>query len=128
MRISRRIAVTGKMFDRGQHPALVRALDIGCDQIADLLWIFAKRARVDDGIGWVGIHVSVGKKIPVNADSARFFGGDATEPLSVFGLSISTEGHGVGKSRGSHQSHRNSTFKICGKEQRKFRVALEAIE
>ena len=41
MRIGRRIAVTRKVFSRGHHSAFVRALDVGGDQIADLLGIFA---------------------------------------------------------------------------------------
>ncbi len=63
--------MTGKMFGGGHHPAFMRALDVGRDQIADLFGIFSEGACVDDGIGGIGIHIGIGKKIPVNADGAR---------------------------------------------------------
>jgi hypothetical protein len=42
MRIGCRVSVTGKMLDRGQHSAFMRALDISRDQVAHLLGIFAE--------------------------------------------------------------------------------------
>ena len=70
MRIGGRVAVTGEVLHCGQHSAFMRARDIGCDQIADLLGVFSERARVDDGIGRIRVHVGVGEEIPVNADGA----------------------------------------------------------
>jgi hypothetical protein len=128
MRIGRRVSVTGEVFDRGQHPALMSALDIGRDQIADLLGIFTERARVDDGIGRVRIHVGVREKIPVNPDGACFERGDVAEILGVFDFAISPESHGVRENRGSLQAHRNPAFKIGGEQQRQLRIALQAVE
>ncbi len=128
MRVSRGISVAGKMFDGGQHAAFMRAFDIGCDQIAHLLRIFPERARVDNGINWVRVNVGVRKKIPVNADGTRFFRGDAAESLRIFRLAIPAECHGMGEGGGSHQPNRDAAFKIGGKQQRKFGLALQAVE
>jgi len=35
------------------------------------------------------------KEVPMNADGARFFGGDAPEVLCIVQLAIAAEGHGM---------------------------------
>ena len=73
MRVGSRVAVARKVLNRGQHPAFMRAFDIGGNQIAHLLWIFSKRARVDDGIRGIRIYVGIRKEIPVHPDGAGLF-------------------------------------------------------
>jgi len=128
VRIGRRVAMSGEMLHRGQHSGFMRALDVGCDQIADLLRVLAEGTRVDDGIFRVGIDVGVRKEVPVNADGAGFFGGDAAEGFGVFHSAVGAEGHGVRENGASHQAHGDAAFKICGKQQRQLRFALQAVE
>ena len=51
VRVGCGITMAGKVLDRGQHADLMRAFDVRGDHIADLLGIFSKRTRIDDGIG-----------------------------------------------------------------------------
>ena len=128
MRIGGGVPVAGKMFDGGEHAAFMRALDVGCDQIADLRGIFSKRTRVDDGIDGVRVDVGIGKEIPVNTDGAGLFGSDASEGFGVFEFAVATEGHGVRKNGGTHQAHGDAAFEIRREEKRELRLALQAIE
>src|SRR6202023_2334957 len=71
MRIGSSVAVSRKVFGRDQHAAFVGALDVGRHEIADLLRVFSEGARVDDGIRRIGIHVSIGKEIPMHSNGTR---------------------------------------------------------
>ena len=100
MRVSGGIAVARKMLHRGQHASLVRSLDIGGNQIADLLGIFSKRPRVDDGIRRIRVDVGIRKEIPVNANGPRFLRRNAAERLRVCEIAIGAKRHSVGKGSG----------------------------
>ena len=116
------------MFHGREHPALVRSLDVGRHQIADLLGIFSERSRVDDGIGGIRVHVGIRKEIPVHADGSRFLRRNASEVLRVFELAVGAEGHGVRKVRAPHQPRRNPALKIRRKQQRQLRVLLQPVQ
>ena len=128
MRVGRGVAVSGKMFHGRQHAGLVRPFDVGCDQIADLLRVFAKRARVDDGIGWVRVDISIGKEIPMDANGPRFLRRDAAKCLGVVSLAIGAKGHRVGKIGRPHEARGDSTLEICGDQQGQLGVVLHPVQ
>src|SRR5271165_4838590 len=108
------------MLGGGQHAALVSATYVGGDVVADLLRVLAKRARVDDGIGGVGVDVGIRKEIPVDADGAGFDGGDAAEGFGVFQMSGGPEGHRVRENRSAVEAHGDAAFEVGGHNQREL--------
>ena len=110
-----------------QHSGLVSAPDVGRHQIADLFGIFAKGPRVDDGIGGIGIHVGVGKEIPVNADGSSLCSGNAAEIFRVLFAAYCAKSHGMREDGRPHQAHGDSALEVRGKQQGKLGVVLQPI-
>src|SRR5581483_3449093 len=106
----------------------MRAFDVSGNKVANLLGLAAKRARVDDGIVGIRIHIRYRKKIPLNADSSRLFAGDSSEVFGIFRISSGTNCHGIRKGCGSIQAVAYTQFKIRGHEQRELRVTLQAVQ
>src|SRR6516162_4448694 len=77
MRIDIGVAVTGKMLGCGEHPELMRTFDVRGSHPPHQAWILSIRARVNDRVVGVGIHVDVGKPIPLHAEGAGLHGSDA---------------------------------------------------
>ena len=101
MRIGRGVAVSGKVFGRGQHRALVSAANVCRHEIADLLRVLSERTRVDDGIRWIGIHVGDGKEIQVHSDGPRFQSRDASKGLGIYRFAGSSKCHRMRKYGGA---------------------------
>ncbi len=112
VRIGGGVAVSGKMFGRDQHAVFVSTPNIRCHEIADLLRVLSERTSVDDGIRRIGIHVSVGKEIPMHSDGPRFEGADASKGFGIFRFAGRCKGHGMGKNGGAIQSHRHAALEI----------------
>ena len=112
MRIGSGVAVSGKMFGRGQHAALVSAANVRRHEIAHLLGVFSERARVDDGIRRVGIHVGVGEEIPMHSDGPRLERGDASEGFGILRFAGRTKGHGMGENGRAIQTHGHAALEI----------------
>src|SRR5208282_619734 len=107
------VAVSGKMFGRGQHAALVSAADVRRHEIAYLLGVFSERARVDDGIRRIGIHVGIGEEIPMHSNGPRLERGDASEDFGIFRFAGRAKGHGMGENGRAIQTHGHSALEIC---------------
>src|SRR6185437_6732851 len=60
-----------KVFQRGQHPALMRSPDIRRDHLANLCRVLAIRAGVDDRVLRINLHVGDGIEVPVDAQRTR---------------------------------------------------------
>ena len=97
MRVGVGVAVSGKVLGSGHHAELVRAFDVGGGHLANLRRVFAERARVDDRIVGIGVHVHVGKPVPLHADGAGLHGGDASGLAGEVGITGGAERHGVRK-------------------------------
>ena len=69
------------------------------------LRVLSERTSVDDGIRRIGIHVSIGKEIPMHSDGPRFQGGDAPKGFGIFRFAGRSKGHRMGKNRGAIQAH-----------------------
>ncbi len=126
--IGRGIAMAGEMLGRRHHSAGARSPNIRGDEISDLLGILSERTGVDNGVGWIGVYVGVGKEIPVHPDGARLLGGNAAEGLGVLLFPSRAEGHGVRKRGCTAKTHGHTTLKIGGEEQRQFGILLQAVE
>ena len=112
MRIGGGVAVSGKVFCRDQHAAFVSAPDVRRHQIADLMRVFSERARVDDGIRRIGIHVGIGKEIPMHSDGPCFQRRNASKGLGIFRFAGRAKGHCMGKDGGAIQTHGYAALEI----------------
>ena len=128
VRVGGRVAVSGKMLHRRQHAALMRALDICGDHVADLLRILSKRTRVDDGIRRIRVHVRIRKEIPMHPDRARFQRRDAPKIFRVLQLAVGAEGHRVREIRAPDQPDRHPALEIRRNQQRQLRFALQSVQ
>ena len=126
--IGRGIAMAGKMFGRSHHSAGARSPDVRRHEISHLPGILTERARIDNWVRRIGVHVGVGKEIPVHADGAGLLGSNAAEGLGVLLLPSRAEGHGVGKRGCAAKAHGDPALKIGGEEQRQFGILLQAVE
>ena len=120
MRIGCGIAVSRKVFGCHQHSPFVSALNVRRHEIAHLLRIFSEGTRVDDGIRRIGVHVSIGKEIPVHSDGPRFQRGDASKGFGIFGFAGSSKGHRVGKNGSPIQTHGHAALEVRFHQQRQL--------
>src|SRR6185369_1471301 len=65
VRISRSVTVFGKMLGGGEKSVVARSANVSAYQRAHLRRIFTKRARVNDGIGWVRVDVGDRHQVPL---------------------------------------------------------------
>ena len=128
MRIGSGVAVSGKVFGRGQHEALVGAPNVRRHEIAHLLRVFSERARVNDGIRRVGIHVGHGKEIPMHSDGPRLQPGDASKGFGIFRFAGSSKSHRMGKNSSAIQPHRHAALKICRDNKGQLGGFLQPVE
>ena len=94
--------------------------NIRTDKIADHQRVFAKRARVDDGIVRIGVHVRYRKEIPMDSNRARLFAGDAAEVFCILQATGRTDGHCIREGCGAVQPIADSQLEIGSDEQRQF--------
>ena len=118
----------GKCFTVVEHPAFMRALDVGGDHIPDLLGILSKRARVDDGIRRVGVHVGVGEKIPVHPNGPRLQSSDAAEIFGILNLAVRPERHRVREVRAPVSRIATPRSKSAANKQRQLGFALQPVQ
>src|SRR5208282_2182362 len=115
------------MLGRDRHAAFVSAPNVRRYEIADLLRIATERARVDDGIRRIGIHVSIRKEIPLHSDSPGLERRDASKDFGIFGFAGSSKSHRMGKNSGAIQTHGYAALKVCRNDQGQFGIALQAV-
>ena len=77
----------GKCLTVVSIPVGARAANVSRNEVAHLLRIFSERAGIDDGICGIGIHIGIGKEIPMHSDGAGFLGADAAEGFGVIEFS-----------------------------------------
>ena len=76
------------------------------------LRVFSERARVDDGIRWIGIHVGIGKEIPMHSNGSRLERGDASKGFGILWFAGRSKGHGMGKNGRAIQTHGHAALEI----------------
>ena len=128
MRIGARVAVAGKMFRGGEAAVFLDAAHEGRDEFRDARGIFAKRARIDDGILRIAVHVGDGRKNPGHAHGSRFERRDFSHRVGVFRASRGGDGHFIGKRRALVDAHAGAALEIRADQQRNFRVALQRVD
>ncbi len=121
------VSMAGKMLGRGHAASGVATANEGRDQLADLGGIFAKRARVDDGIVGIGVDVGVGIEVPMDSDGAGLGGGDASELVGVVGAAGGSDGHGVRKAGAALEAHGQAALEVGGKQQRQRTIGLQLV-
>ena len=112
--------MSGEVFGCRQHGAFVSAPNVRRHEIAHLLRIFSERARVNDGIRRVGIHVGNGKEIPMHSDRPRFERRDASKGFGIFRFAGSSKRHRMGKDGGAIQPHRHAALEVCRNNKRQL--------
>src|SRR6202030_431153 len=127
-RIGCGIAVAGKMLGSDQHSGGVRAANVGGNEIGDLLRIFAKGTRIDDGVIGSGIDVGYREKIPMHTDGASLLASDSSEIFCELRVPAGANGHRVGESGGSVQAVAHAQLEIGSNKQRKLGVTLQPIQ
>src|SRR5450755_4786889 len=116
------------MFDRGQHSVGAGTANVSGNEVADWLRVLAEGTRIDDGVGWVGVDISVRKEIPVHADGASLLRGNAAEGFRILQFAGSSECHGMGEFGGAVDSHGHSALEIRRNQQRDWGILLQAVQ
>ena len=70
VRVGRRVAVTGKVFDGGGDALLLQPLDKGDHVGRDVRGVVAKGALADHRVLGIVIHVGDGREVDVHAQAA----------------------------------------------------------
>src|SRR5712691_11923930 len=128
VRIGIGIAVSRKMLGGSEHASCMCAADVSSKQFADLLGIFSKGTRVDDGICGSGVDIRYRKEIPVHADGTCFLRCEPAEIFGIFRFAGGSKGHRMREDSGSIQTHGNTPLKISGEYQWQLGLLLQPVE
>ena len=110
MRISSCIAVTRKMFAKGENTVLLQSTrQKPPPKSATLSRIGAKGAGADDRVGGIVIDIQIGSEVNVNADSAHFSSHGRCHTISVLRVCRGANCHGRGKFGEALSSVRRAT-------------------
>jgi hypothetical protein len=120
MRISVGVAVSGKMFCRGQHAMGAGPFDECCHLCAHHIRVLSKGARVNDGIVRIAVYIGHWKKIPMDSNGARFFSGDRAESFRICRIRCCAESHGIRKFRDGTDAGSKATLKISSDQKRQL--------
>ncbi len=117
----------GKCLAVVSKPSLMRALDVGRNHFAHLFGIFAEGARINNGIGRIGIDIRNRKPVPLDANGARLLSTDAAEFARQVFVARRAKGHGRRKRRRALKTHRKAALKVGCENQRVLRILLQPV-
>src|SRR6185437_712447 len=101
MRILIGVAMTGKMFSRGDHPVLLQAVNHSLAHVSNEMWILAERTHPDDGIRRIVVDVEHWRERHVHAERASFDRCNAAELVGERRIACGAEAHLIWEHRGA---------------------------
>ena len=127
MRVGRRIAVAGKMFERRQAICFSDALHQRRTEFANLLRVCSVRADVDDRIVRIIVDIDDRSKKPVYADRPHFLTDDLALTICRRNIASRRDAHVCRERRPGPKLHPQPAFVIGGKEKRNPRERLQFV-
>jgi hypothetical protein len=121
------VAVSREMFGGHQDRVLrvgMRAGDVGLHEAGHLVGILAVRARVDDGIVGVVVHVGDGREDPLHAEGAGLAGRFGALEANVVQIAAGAEGHVLRPRRGGIHAHGRAALEIGAHQQSGVRASF----
>ena len=129
VRVGCGIAVPWEMLCGSQHSIGSRAADVSGHEIAHLVGVAPERARPDDGVRGIGIHVGDGKQIPVHPQGPALLRCNASELLCIFQVPGRSKSHRMREHRRSKEVRRkNPALEVPSDQQRQVRFLLQLIQ
>ena len=122
-----RVAVTREMFHTGNQSFALHAECIGCGLFAYFCRIFTETAHSDNGIGGVGVDVSHGSKVHMDAHALALFRHLLPHLVNQLIIADGAQGHLIRISQRFFHTHCQAPFGIDGHHQRSLCHGLPSI-
>src|SRR5438045_355988 len=127
MRIDSSIAVSGKVFGRGDDPGRLGAFSKRSSEACDLRRIFTIRPHIDHGISSIVVYINYGGEYLLDSERACFTRSYLALTARKFRVAGSGNRHVPGKVYGVVKTHSCARFEIGGDEQWIMGQLLHAI-
>jgi hypothetical protein len=128
MRVDVGVAVPGKVLEGRGDAGGLQAADVGGGETADHLRVLAVRARVDDRVPRVVVHVDDGREVDVDADGARLLAGDAPGFLREALVTRGAERHQPRKRGRARKAEPEPRLEVARVQQRHLRDRLQPVD
>ena len=127
MRIGTGVPVSGKVLGDGDDTRRGQAASIGCCLSTNAAGRFAEGAGADDGVVGVGVDVSNGREVDVDAQEAAFVTDDLADTVGEVLVASGTEDEVGGVLGDAGYSSPNAVFGVYADEQRDVGGLLVAV-
>src|SRR5438445_301051 len=122
------VAVTGKMFQGGEHPMIAQPAHVLRHETRDRTRIFAEGPGIDDGVRRVVVDVGVGREIDVDADRPPLGGGGRADRVGVARIRRGADRHDHRERGGADEPHPGTPLEVGRNEERQPGAELQGVE